>query len=302
MNKPKLIVICGTTASGKTALGVEIAKKYNGELINADSRQVYRGMDIGTNKEIPDGVPLHLVDIVNSDERYTAYQFKIDAAVAIQDIISRGKVPILVGGTGMWIDSLIYNYQLPKKPVEELSFEMPETLEEQVAELLRVDPDAADLVDLKNPRRVVRALQVYYETGVPFTMQPKMGEAKYDVLKIAPKVDFDTLEPKIVERTEQMMTAGLTAEVASLVRQYGWEHTAMTGIGYREYREVIGDIWHDPSEAELAQIKKLIATHTRQYAKRQLTWFKRDPSIHWVRGGEEAIAHVDDFIKNSRAA
>ncbi|MFA7308722.1 MAG: tRNA (adenosine(37)-N6)-dimethylallyltransferase MiaA [Patescibacteria group bacterium] len=294
--KPKLIVVCGTTASGKTQLASEICRTLNGEMVNADSRQVYRGMDIGTNKEIPEDIPLHLVDIANPDERYTLFQFKSDAAQVISEIVARGKVPVLVGGTGLWIDGLIYNYQLPKK-TEEIYYEIPETEDEQVQLLLKVDPDSQFQVDLKNPRRVLRALKVYFETGVPFTKQPKLGESQYDVLKLAPQADMAVIERKIVDRTNQMVDSGLVKEVANLVSQYGWEHEAMTSIGYREFREVIGDLWHNPAPEEIKEIKQKITLHTRQYAKRQLTWFKRDPSIYWVQSPEQGIKRASDFVK-----
>uniref|UniRef100_A0A7C4R4Q2 tRNA dimethylallyltransferase n=1 Tax=candidate division CPR3 bacterium TaxID=2268181 RepID=A0A7C4R4Q2_UNCC3 len=299
--KPKIIVVCGPTGSGKTGLANYLCQKFDGEIINVDSRQVYREMNIGTGKDLDQiKVPIHLVDIINPDEKYNVGQFKIDAEEVIRDIISRGKVPFIVGGTGLYVDALTENFSFPsisnlKSKKLKINIKS-KNLEELVNILGKLDPEALSVVDLKNRRRVERAIEVCLTTGIPFTKQRNRGERNYEVLKLSPAVSLDRekLYEKINKRVDEMVDEGLEKEVRSLVEKYGWESEAMTGIGYREWRlrhsipnfqfpisnktssskiqnkQIINDV--------IEEIKK----NTRNYAKRQMTWFKRDKEINYV--------------------
>ena len=265
ISRPKIIVVCGPTGSGKTDLAVSLCKKFNGEIINADSRQVYKYMDIGTGKELDktsnfqlaslaggfpisnefsiQGVPIHLVNILEPNKRYTVGRFKKDAEKAIGDIISRGKTPFIVGGTGLYIDALTENFQLPivgadlrVYPKEGENSGSP--LQKLVEILEKVDPESLKIVDLKNRRRVERALEYCLTTGKKFSESRKKGERKYEVLKLAPALSLERekLIEKINQRVDKMIEQGLEKEVRFLAKKYGWESEAMTGIGYKEWK------------------------------------------------------------------
>ena len=369
LNKPRIIIICGPTGSGKTSLAVFLCRKFGGEIISADSRQVYRGMDVGTGKEIDrnpnvkiqmsnkiqspkskkpqtanyspqtiQGIPIYLVDIKEPNERFTVGDFKVLAEEKIAEIISRGKIPFLVGGTGLYIDSLVDNFQLQSSNVKQnqkskaqilklkrlgfnidLNFELGHldlggvSLEKKVAMLLALDPVAKQKVDLKNPRRVERALEVCLATGRPFTEQRMRGERKYEALKLAPVVVGAGLAPaqkerphesplreKIDKRVDQMMADGLEKEVLSLAEKYGWEAEAMTGIGYREWHGFVSQrstLGKSPT-LNIGEVGAIIKRHSYQYAKRQMTWFKRDKRIHWITDQKEAEELTKDFLDN----
>ncbi|MDD5731695.1 MAG: tRNA (adenosine(37)-N6)-dimethylallyltransferase MiaA [Patescibacteria group bacterium] len=347
-NKPKIIVICGQTGSGKTNLAVQLCKKFKGEIVNADSRQVYKEMNIGTAKGgiqkskiknqkfgvpsaqyILDGVPIWLVNIVEPNERYNVGQFKKDAEETIADIISRGKVPFIVGGTGLYIDALVDNYEIPeertwsdsRKAVNEktrLRVSLRNSNSKSLAELVdflgKVDSDAQKIVDLKNRRRVERALEYCLTTGKKFSESRKKGEQKYEVLKIAPLISREKLLEKIGIRVEEMIEQGLEKEVKKLAGKYGWESEAMTGIGYREWGDYFASVGnrHACSKSgknshgcSLQSVKDRIKIDTRQYAKRQMTWFKRDKEINWVhpvKSPTSRSAKQFDGVKNEKQA
>ena len=268
---PKILVIVGPTASGKTALATELAKRYNGEIICVDSRTVYRGMDIGTAKS-----PGFGTDLVDPDQDYSIAEFKPYTEQKIEEIVARGHVPILVGGTALWVDAIVDNLDLPAvAPNAKLRLELEtlplETLQEK---LLALDPDAATVVDIKNKRRIIRAIEVLISSGRTSQVLRQKGAPKYDVLKIGLDVPREELEHRIDARVDEMLRNGLLEEVNTLKQQYGEGAPAMSGIGYR-------DTNHD-----------VIKKETRQLAKRQLTWFKRDPRTHWVKDLDEAIAII----------
>jgi len=309
--KPKLIVILGPTASGKTSLAVKLCKTFNGEIVSADSRQIYKGMDIGTAKVADqhrskrgltqiDNIPIYMVDIVEPNQVYTVAQYKKDAEKVIADIIKRRKVPFLVGGTGLYVDAVVDNFQIPtacRGALHAPKIKKKE-LSELVKMLLKLDPDAKYLIDLKNRRRVERALEVCLVTGKPFTKQKKKGERQYEVLKIGLKVGREELHKRINKRVKEMMKQGLLKEVANLAKKYGWENEAMTGIGYREFSEYFAC---DPQR--IMKRKKLlreaieqIKINTRRYAKRQMTWFKRDKEINWAENYREVEKLVKKFL------
>ena len=286
----KLIAIVGQTASGKTALGITLAKNFFGEIISVDSRQIYRGMDIGTAKS--KNVPQFGLDIVNPDQEFNAADFKKYAQEKIFEIVDRGHLPILVGGTGLWLTSVIDNFDLTQTPPDqELRAQLDKkTAGELFVEYTQLDPIGAKVIDRHNKRRLVRALEVVYKIGVPFSQQIKKGEPLYDVLQIGLKVEKAELDRRINRRVEEMITAGLSAEVRELSKKYGCLISSMSAIGYRQFCEVL-----EGQAAEAEAVTK-IKQATRQYAKRQMTWFKKDKRIKWVGNAKAAMKLAEEFI------
>lgn len=303
---PKLIAIVGPTASGKTSLGIEIAQKYNGEIISADSRQVYKKMNIGTAKPpgtwsdyddtavyMIQGVPHYMIDIVDPGELFSLSHFKELARFYINHILKRGKIPIVVGGTGLYIWSIIDNLSLPPVPPNK---KLRKSLEEKpltelVALLSKLDPASAESIDLKNPRRVLRALEVVILTGKSFYEQRGKQEPNFSVLQIGIDLPREKLYSQIEERIDQQIKLGLVEEVASLEKQkYGWNLPSMSGIGYKQ----IGSYLR--GEVDLATAITTLKRDTRHYARRQLTWFKRDKRIQWVTS--PTFKEIESYIKN----
>lgn len=316
-DKPKVVAIVGPTAAGKTSLGIEVAKRFDGEVISVDSRQVYKKMDIGTAKAegewkrvepetgggieqlmhsrkalFVDGVPHWGVDLVEPDEDFSVADFKTFAETKITDVTQRGRLPLLVGGTGFWLKALIDNYNLAETEADpelraELEKKDPKALFEEYKKL---DPEGAEEIDRGNKRKLVRALEVTKRTGEPFSKRQRTGENKFNVLQVGVKVERDRLYEKINERVDRMIARGLVDEVRALRDEYGCEAEAMTGIGYRQICQFLdGDI-------SLDEAVRIIKRDTRHYAKRQITWFKRDDRINWIEDGEEAVELVDGFV------
>ncbi len=289
----KIVAVVGPTASGKTALAAAMAKKFNGEIVSADSRQVYRGMDIGTAKPTlaeRRAVPHHLIDIKNPDEHYTVAEYKADAIAAIKNILRRKKLPILVGGTGLYVRAVLDNLDIPKvsaDPTLRAAIECEikkKGLAAVAKKLVVLDPEAADIVDLKNPRRVVRALEVALATGKPFTAQRKTRAPLFDTLRIGLNPPLGELRKRINARADQMMCAGLLKEVRWLLKKYGADCEALNAIGYREL------VNHLQGKTSLEDAVARIKTNTWRYAKRQLSWFRKDKDLRWIRQSREAIA------------
>jgi tRNA dimethylallyltransferase len=289
----------GPTASGKTAIGIALAKKYHGEIVSADSRQIYREMNIGTAKPTVserESVPHYLLDIKNPDEEYTVADYQHDAIAAINDILERKKLPILVGGTGLYIDAILDNLDIPKTKADP---ELRTEIEKDIAKnglaaifkkLVDRDPEAAHVVDPKNPRRVVRALEVAILTGEPFTAQRKKNEPLFDALKIGLNPSPESLRERITLRADLMLKDGLVSEVEALVKKYGAACAAFDAIGYREIIDYLG------GRSSLEQAMDIIKHNTWHYAKRQMTWFKKDKNIRWVAKPEEAEEMVKGFL------
>ena len=288
MRLPKIIVILGPTASGKTDLGLRLAKKFNGEIVSADSRQVYKKMNIGTAKPagvwkknyIVDGVPHHLTDIVDPGESFSLADYKGLAMSAIKDILSRKKLPIIVGGTGLYIRAIVDNLNIPKvAPSKKLRKELAKkTLAELTAMLLKIDPMTAKKIDLKNPRRVLRALEVFIMSGESFSVQSTKSNPIFDVLEIGIDLPREELFARINARVDEQMASGLLEETKALLKQkYDWALPSMSGIGYKQMG------FYLRGEATLDEAVAILKRDTRRYAKRQMTWFRSDKKIKWIK-------------------
>lgn len=284
----KIIAVAGPTASGKTALSVKIAKELGGEVVSCDSMQIYKGMDIGTAKpslEERCGVPHHMIDIISPDEKYNVVSYKRDAEAAIDDILKRGRVPVLAGGTGLYMDSVLSNTAFSENSSFSVARERLEKLFEEkgreyIFEMLeKIDPEAAEKIHPNNTRRVIRALEIYETTGKTLTqanIESKRPE-KYESLVIGLMWDRETLYERINERVERMMAEGLLKEVETL-RKKGMkaEYTSMQAIGYKELFEYF------EGNCTLEEAKEKIKQESRRYAKRQMTWLKRNKKINWL--------------------
>jgi len=284
----RIFAIIGPTASGKTALAIKIAKKYNGEIVSADSRQIYRGMDIGTAK-VPILFPHHLVNIKNPCEDYSAAEYKRDAIDAINDILKRGKLPILVGGTGLYVKAVIDNLTIPEVKADPRFRERLETqikkegLDAVSKKLISLDPEAASIVDLKNPRRVIRALEIAIKTKQPFSSSRKSGPPLFDAVRIGIYPGKEILEKRIKKRTKEMFKNGLVQEVKTLLKKYGPRCKAFDAIGYREVINYLH------GKISLPEAEEFINKNSINYAKRQMTWFKKDKRIKWVKNLKEGL-------------
>ncbi|MBI5728724.1 MAG: tRNA (adenosine(37)-N6)-dimethylallyltransferase MiaA [Candidatus Magasanikbacteria bacterium] len=298
---PKLVVIVGPTASAKTDLAIALAKKYNGEIVSADSRQIYRELSIGTakpagewveDKYLVAGVPYHLVDCVDPTTSYTLADFKRDALAAIQDIICRGKVPFLVGGTGLYIAAIVDNLDIPDVPPDadlRQSFEKLSLTELQKL-IKERDPVTAAVIDRQNPRRLIRALEVATLSGESFRAQQTKSPALFQTLQIGLAWPKDILEARIEKRLKIQIEQGFVEEVQALWKKYGSAVVpSLTSIGYQPFVSYLS------GEMNLPETLRLVWYQTRQYAKRQMTWFKRDSRIHWIAGADQSTA--DDLVK-----
>lgn len=294
MDKPKVIAIVGQTATGKTALSIKLAHKFNGEIISADSRQVYQGMDIGTGKvtEVEmQGVPHHLLDIANPNEVYTAADFKRDAEMAIEDILKRGKLPIIVGGTYFYIQLLRGELQsAPVAPNKEFRKSLEEFTNAELFEKLKtLDLARAETIDADNRRRLIRALEIVNSLGV--VPQTKKIESDYDWLLIGTKIDKTELHQKISLRLEQRLKEGMVAEAEKLHAE-GVSFERMDALGL-EYRYLAKYLKHEINEEELFT---QLETKIKQFAKRQLTWLKRDQDIKWFK--PQAETEINALVEN----
>ena len=279
MQKKKVIAIAGPTASGKTKLAIELAKKHNGEIISADSRLVYKGFNIATAKptiEEMDGVPHHLIDIIEPEYDYSVAEFKKDASLKIDEIISRGAVPIIAGGTGLYFRILLENYALPKiecKP--ELRAELEKETNEDLYEEIKIkDPEYAKKVHPNNKVRLVRVLEVIRTLNKPFSEACGLKEPDYDVEWVFPQITSrEELYERINHRVDEMVEAGILDETKFLLNKHGRIKNLIGTIGYQEMIEYID------GKSSFEEAVEKLKMNTRRYAKRQLTWFRRTPEL-----------------------
>lgn len=298
--KPKLIIVAGPTASGKTALAIEIAKKYNGEVVSADSRQVYRGLDIGTGKATRRemaGIPHHLLDVASVRRQFSVAEYKRLADQAITDILSRGKMPILCGGTGFYIDAVVHGVILPEVPPD--SALRTRLAQKTPAELLvmlqKLDPRRAKTIEQKNPRRLIRAIEISRVLGrVPAAKK----QAHFDTLWIGTHIPEKELHERIYTRLYARIKQGMLMEVKRLHARglLSWKRAEELGLEYRFIsRHLRGTISREEMLSE-------IELEIRRYAKRQYAWFKRNDAIRWLhpRTDEKKIlALVRNFLRIS---
>lgn len=310
MTLPKLIAVVGPTASGKTDLAIALAKRFNGEIISADSRQFYRGTEIGSAvkpgewKRLPgrvwggrrtyvaEGVPHHLIGFLSPRRTFTVAQFKDHVIRIVRDVRKRGHLPILCGGTGLFLRAVIDNYDIPEVPADEAFRGRMERLntEDLYDELRQRDPAYAARIPVNNRRYVIRALEVMHALKRPFSEAQGKGEPLFDTLQLGVRRERSDLNRRIDRRVDLMMHRGLLAEARLLGKRYGWTLPATTGLGHKQLGE------HLLGEATLPEAVERIKSDTRRYAKRQMTWFKRDERIKWIRTSIEAIRLVKAFI------
>ena len=295
--KTKMIVIVGPTASGKSDLAVEIARIFNGEVVSADSRQVYRGLDIGSGKITKREmrrVPHHLLDVANPTRQFSVVQYRHLALRAIADIAKRRKIPILCGGTGFYIQSIISGIVIPEVPPDEKLRKKLATknTDELFAILEKLDPRRASEIDAKNPVRLVRAIEI--ATTLGFVPHLATKPPSYDVLQIGIKVDRDTLREKIALRLAARMKKGMLAEGRRLHTEgLSWKRMRALGLEYRALADLL------TGTVTRAEMEQKLATEIGQYSKRQMSWFKRDKTIKWFAPTSQAkiLREVKNFLK-----
>lgn len=307
-NLKPLVVILGPTASGKTDIAIKLAKKFRGEIICADSRTIYKGMDIGTAKPcgrqitknkwritIVKNIPHYMIDIVRPDQIFTVAQFKNQAIEIIKNIHEHGKIPFLVGGTGLYISAIVDNLRIPHVPPNK---KLREKLIKQskkygtiylYKKLLKLDPESKNFVRKENLRRIIRALEVCLKTKKPFSQLRQKGKPLFNVLQIGIKIPRQKLYQRINQRVDKMIRMGLAKEVKKLAKKYSFNLPSMTGIGYRQIGLYL------QNKISLEQAVELIKRDTRRYAKRQMTWFKRDKRICWLRS--DNLKKIEQLIK-----
>ncbi|MCM1363472.1 MAG: tRNA (adenosine(37)-N6)-dimethylallyltransferase MiaA [Faecalibacterium sp.] len=295
MNKPLVIVIVGPTASGKTSLAVKIAKLLDGEIISADSMQIYKGMNIATAKptaEEQDGIRHHLIDICDPDETFSVARFRDMALDAIKDILRRGKQPIIAGGTGLYIDTVVNNtvfLDYEKSDIRErLMQRVSENgIEELMTELEQIDSETASQLHLNDTKRIVRALEVYYSTGKTISEQravSNLKESDYDFCIIGLNArNRQVLYDRINQRVVSMINDGIIRETEEFYTN-DYSSTAKQAIGYKELKPYLDD------EISLHEAVENLKMQTRRYAKRQLTWFRKNENINWI--------YIDDLKKS----
>ncbi|MFN2227789.1 MAG: tRNA (adenosine(37)-N6)-dimethylallyltransferase MiaA [Anaerolineae bacterium] len=302
---PPLVAIVGPTAVGKTSLSIRLAEALGGEIVSADSRQVYRGMNVGTAKATPQEqarMPHHLLDILDPDQPLSLAEFQEMAYGAVDAILARGRVPFLVGGTGQYVMAVVEGWKIPRVPPDEdLRRDLYCQAEEEGAEALharlaRLDPDAAERIDARNVRRIVRALEVCLLTGRPISEQQGKAPPPYRILIVGLSLPRPRLYDRIDERVEDMMTAGLEQEVRNLLAAgYGFHLPAMSGVGYGQFAPYLA------GEASLDDVVADIKRATRRFVRHQANWFRHDDArIHWFEAADDpypaVLAAVRDLL------
>ena len=303
MDKPKVIVICGPTASGKTSLSIELAKQINGEIVSCDSMQIYKDMTIGTakpTKEEMDGIKHYLLDFVSPDQRYSVAEYKKDAENTIEKIISEGKVPIVVGGTGLYLEALIYNieYQNIEEDMEYRNklyeIEREQGLSKLYEMASKIDSKAMEKISPNDKKRICRVLEIYHLTGKTKTEleeESRKNEPKYNYKVSGITINRQKPYERINLRVDIMINQGLIDEVKNLLEKYNNFPTAMQGLGYKEVVEYLnGLITKD-------EMIDKIKMETRRYAKRQLTWFRKYKNLIWINGLDDVQNNIKIILE-----
>ncbi len=301
MDKPKVIVICGPTASGKTALSIELAKQIDGQIVSADSMQIYKDMDIGSAKPTIEemcGIKHYMIDFVLPDSRYSVADYQRQATISIEEILKNGKTPIVVGGTGLYVDSLIYGIKYNEIEFDE---EYREKLENIVKKegldklyemAVQIDYEAMQKISKNDKKRILRVLEIYHQTRKTKTQQEAESkeEIKYDYKVFAINMDREILYDRINRRVDIMISQGLIEEVQNILKKYNTYPTAMQALGYKEIRQYL--------EGELTKQEAIekIKQETRRYAKRQLTWFRKNKQTVWLDGLQSKQNNIDIIL------
>ena len=302
--KHKVIVIVGPTASGKTALSIELAKKINGEIVSCDSMQIYKDMNIGSAKptsEEMQGIKHYLIDVVRPDERFSVAEYKKQAEAAIEEIILKGKMPIVIGGTGLYADSLIFGIEYPeleydeeyRKSLEEMA-KTDEGLKELYRRAKEIDEEAINKISENDRKRIIRILEIYHQTGKSKTeleIESRKNEVKYDYRVFAINMDREVLYDRINKRVDLMIENGLIDEVKYILEKYKDFPTAMQGLGYKEVVQYLNN------ELTKDEMIDKIKQETRRYAKRQLTWFRKNKETIWLEGLEDVKNNIDIILE-----
>lgn len=297
MERQRVLVVVGPTAVGKTELSLILAQKLGGEIISADSMQVYRGMDIGTAKPNyleQERVVHHLLDVVDPDQRFNVADYVGLAEDVLANLQTRGVPPVLTGGTGLYIDALLDGFLFPdssadpelRAQLQARAYEDPQGL---FQELERVDPESANKIHPNDLRRVIRALEVYRRTGEPISVLQRKQEQEdrpYRPVYVGLSRRREELYSRINQRVDQMVDQGLIAEVEGLLKAYPQQPTALQALGYKEI------VWYLQGQIDLDQALEILKRDTRRYAKRQLSWFKRNQRIHWFNLSEQTEAEI----------
>jgi tRNA dimethylallyltransferase len=299
-----LVVVVGPTAVGKTALAIELCQRYRGEIVSADSRQIYRGMDIGTAKPTPaeqSAARHHLIDIIEPDQTLGVAEYQSRAYAAIEDVLRRGRIPFLVGGSGQYVHAVVKGWKVPRVPPD---YQLRAELEAEArnlgaqalhSRLATLDPQAAARIDHRNVRRVIRALEVCLKTGKPISAQQSAQPPPYRILQIGLTMPRAQLYARIDARVDRMMAEGLLDEVRRLVAQgYSLNLPAMSGLGYRQLGEYLA------GRISLEEAVRRIKKETRRFVRQQYNWFRLDdPLIHWVDvSGADAFERVSQLIES----
>ncbi len=294
---PPLVVVLGPTASGKSALGIELARRFHGEIVSADSRQVYRGLDIGTAKVTPQEqalAPHHLLDVADPCEVYTVARFQQEAIAAINGILARGALPLLVGGSPHYIQAVVDHLQIPHiKPQPELRAQLEaRPLADLLLQLAELDPQSAASIDRNNPRRVIRALEVCLVSGQPFSQQRGAAEPLYSSLLLGINWPREVLYARIDARVDERLQQGMVEETRYLLAQgVSYERLDSLGLEYRYISRLLRGEF--ASDAEMAQRLKY-AIH--DFTRRQLSWFRKDKRIVWLEGMD--VERASEYIQN----
>lgn len=305
MQKDKVIVIGGPTASGKTALSIELAKRINGEIVSADSMQIYKEMNIGTAK--PDenereNITHYMIDFINPNERYSVADYKRDAKKAIKEILKKGKTPIVIGGTGLYIDSLIYEIEYPEIEID-LSYrkKLENIVEKEGLAVLyekakKIDPKAMEKISEKDQKRILRVLEIYHQTGKTKTELDleSRKEPEYDYKVFAIDMERSILYERINKRVDLMIEKGLIKEVENIYKKYKEFPTAMQALGYKEVVEYL------EGKTNKEEMIDKIKMESRRYAKRQLTWFRKNKQTIWINGQNSISDNINIILEEMK--